>query len=354
MKLRGTLLGIALALATSACGCSGGQCGSDNDCKGDRICEQGACVAPPATSSAQGTASPPVASESAEVQAQAKADVTTGKQATVAGPEFDPELSMPLEKKGSWLLYTSRGQRGAYTWSTSDGDQIVEADFYPAKNRILVSVRAPDATGEQARLLVPFSCPGNCLVRLGERADGRILVRLEREDSTARDAETVAILEWDAEGHKAVVAARWDGTVTAFHKGGGDAPPWVRAGRWPGPRRDQKLDGSGAAHSEGGGSVASSDVDKAMAGERIDYGLFYAKSHTGLVLNKRYRFTACLSTTPCLSEGAMGGNQKLCPVIMSFDDVSEYENWLRDGADHCGTIVASMTSQGRVAVHRLH
>ena len=100
------------------------------------------------------------------------------------------------------------------------------------------------------------------------------------------------------------------------------------------------------------------EQEMALTGEPIDYAVFFAKSHTGLPIGKRYRFDACLATDPpCLyrhSEGQYHTDQGICGLNMDFDDQAEYERWLQTGREYCGNIVASMNWDGTIAIHRLH
>jgi tetratricopeptide (TPR) repeat protein len=94
----------------------------------------------------------------------------------------------------------------------------------------------------------------------------------------------------------------------------------------------------------------------AESGEPIDYGLFYAKSKTGMNVDKRYRFVACINQIPCFnsSDPSIRTRQNICSVSPQFDDPSEYERWLSGGQEYCGEMVAGMQWGGRIAVYRLH
>lgn len=90
------------------------------------------------------------------------------------------------------------------------------------------------------------------------------------------------------------------------------------------------------------------------SGEPVSYGTFYAKYKTGLQIGKRYRFVACLHQGSYIDSSEPGRSQLIVNVYMQFDDVSEYEQWLTSGREHCGTIVAAMLWGGRIAISRLH
>lgn len=96
------------------------------------------------------------------------------------------------------------------------------------------------------------------------------------------------------------------------------------------------------------------DREVADSGEPVDFGVFYAKSKTGMQVGKRYRFRACLNQIPCVNSAEHGVSQSICSVDPQFDDVSEYERWLSSGQSHCGTIVAAMQYGGSIGVYRLH
>lgn len=94
----------------------------------------------------------------------------------------------------------------------------------------------------------------------------------------------------------------------------------------------------------------------AESGEAIDYGLFYAKSKTGMNVDKRYRFVACINQIPCINspDPSIRTSQNICSVSPQFDDPSEYERWLSVGQEYCGEMVAGIQWGGRIAVYRLH
>lgn len=103
-------------------------------------------------------------------------------------------------------------------------------------------------------------------------------------------------------------------------------------------------------------------AEERLSGEYIGYTDFYAKAlSSGLPVGKRYHFRAralgagkggrlCFCETG--SENL--GKNELC-VKPEFDNPSEYENLLRGASSYPDqTVVASMSSDGDVYVHRSH
>jgi hypothetical protein len=75
------------ATASAAQGATGNGCKADNDCKGNRICVNGACADPPASATAKATGTP-TAAAATNNPANAGTGVTEAKGGP--GPEDDP------------------------------------------------------------------------------------------------------------------------------------------------------------------------------------------------------------------------------------------------------------------------
>jgi len=101
---------------------------------------------------------------------------------------------------------------------------------------------------------------------------------------------------------------------------------------------------------------ATQEKERAEAGEPIDYGVFFAKTNTGLQIDKRYRFTACINHAPCLNSETQIPFQPICSLELqlSEDDVARYERGLAGASKYCGIIVAGMLDDGKIGIYRLH
>jgi hypothetical protein len=89
-------------------------------------------------------------------------------------------------------------------------------------------------------------------------------------------------------------------------------------------------------------------------GTPIAYVDFYAKSHTGLEVGKRYRFRAAIDQMLCLSDTPDDLTHINCGTEAAFDSDAEYEAFLRGPERVMGTIVASMSSgAGRIQIHKV-
>ena len=88
-------------------------------------------------------------------------------------------------------------------------------------------------------------------------------------------------------------------------------------------------------------------------GQPIAYVEFYVKSHTGLVIDKRYRFRAAINQDLCLGDTLNDHTHLACGPKASFDNDAEYEALLRGSFWTMGTIVASMGSDGHIQIHKV-
>src|SRR4051812_11533891 len=82
-------LAMAIGLLSAAPGCKDGRCNSDNDCKGSRVCESGACV----------ESKPPISGEPA--RAGALGDATHQKAATDPNARASDGLPLEIPATGS-------------------------------------------------------------------------------------------------------------------------------------------------------------------------------------------------------------------------------------------------------------
>jgi hypothetical protein len=98
-------------------------------------------------------------------------------------------------------------------------------------------------------------------------------------------------------------------------------------------------------------SAEETERQQAVLGTPIDYPTFFAKIHTGLPIEKRYRFNAVLSHDLCIMSDSTSASHLFCGTRADFDSQAEYESLLRGNDRPSGTIVASMGADGTVNIH---
>jgi hypothetical protein len=101
-------------------------------------------------------------------------------------------------------------------------------------------------------------------------------------------------------------------------------------------------------------SAEGTERQEAVTGVPIDYPTFYAKSHTGLPVGKRYNFHAILTHDLCIQSDPHVTYDLLCSTRADFDKQEEYESLLRETGYGEGTIVASMGADGTINIHSFH
>ena len=107
-----------------------------------------------------------------------------------------------------------------------------------------------------------------------------------------------------------------------------------------------------------GSALHSSAADEAKSETAevipIEFATLYAKAKaTGLTSGQRYRFAAEVSQD--LAMIVSGGNGGiLADNVADFDDVKNYEEFLKNGGEwRLHTVIASLESDGRIHIHKI-
>jgi len=89
-------------------------------------------------------------------------------------------------------------------------------------------------------------------------------------------------------------------------------------------------------------------------GEPIEYNIFYAKAgSTGLPIGKRYRFEANIYYGLTLDSPYTRGAGRTLQGKAAFDDPTQYERFLQGNDSTTHEIVASMSADGDILIHRI-
>jgi len=89
-------------------------------------------------------------------------------------------------------------------------------------------------------------------------------------------------------------------------------------------------------------------------GEPIEYNVFYAKAgSTGLPIGKRYRFEANIYYGLTLDSPYTHGAGRTLQGKAAFDDPTQYERFLQGNDSTTHEIVASMSADGDILIHRI-
>ncbi len=136
---------LALVLVVAVARPAAAQCTKDTDCKGDRICEAGACATPARSQQVKPEQPLPVSPEPADQSPVESADA--GDEPDSALPVPPPVVPVPVGDEGLSTLQvvgislTAAGLASAGTWWYF-GSQAIEA-----QDRANVCAKSPETTG---------------------------------------------------------------------------------------------------------------------------------------------------------------------------------------------------------------